>query len=144
MTGWHSISEEPPTNKLLIASDGAARWMAIHFPGAPQLKWSGHVATHWFLVPDFPTLTGEALAGDPLRSEQKSARESADNRIGPLSSGGATPPDPVEDLIADVGRMRAKLHAANRPMMRQGLREELRNDCDAAMAKYRKATGRGG
>ena len=42
-----------------------------------------------------------------------------------------------ERLTALLAAMRAKLHAANRPKMREGLRIELRDMIDAALAKQR-------
>lgn len=45
----------------------------------------------------------------------------------------------IETLTTGIQAMRDKLHAANRPMLRVGLREELRGECDRLLTLCRRS-----
>jgi hypothetical protein len=54
---WHDLTadlERPMCGELVIATDGEARWMDMLIEGFDDMRWQGHIATHWHPVLDLP------------------------------------------------------------------------------------------
>jgi hypothetical protein len=52
---WIKISDELPDIEVtVVCTNGKARWLDKRTSYAPDMKWSGHVPTHWHPIADLP------------------------------------------------------------------------------------------
>lgn len=59
--GWIDLKTDiPALDDVVACTDGKARWLDKRIAGFDELKWCGHVATHWHPLADIPADVGEA------------------------------------------------------------------------------------
>lgn len=68
--GWRDLSKDVPiAGEIVVATDGAARWLDMRTAYSFDMKWQGHTATHWHSIADLPVIP--AVVGTLGTTENK-------------------------------------------------------------------------
>ena len=58
--GWIALKEDiPALDDVVVCTDGKARWLDKRMSDFEEreMKWDGHIATHWHPIADLPAAT---------------------------------------------------------------------------------------